>query len=355
MQIAWTMRYLLLLSLAAILAGCNTGGTQALDTARPEKAGTASTPEATAEATEEAAKEEAGAKIIRQPSTVTRKGNYIVALVNNQPITNYDVQRRVSFRKLRRLKPTRDEAIKELVDQEIKLQEAQRLNAKASNAQVDQAFANFARSNKSTPARIARDLDQIGVGAKHFKEFIRAQISWNRAVGNRLQSETRGKSQSEALFEIRKSGSEKPETTEYTLQQIIFVIPNAKRKQLLKTRKAEANAFAQRFPGCDSSIDMAKGLHDVTVKNIGRKLLPELPQEWSKEVQQTEIGKTAGPKETNIGIELLAVCAARVVADDRAAQVVTQSNAYDAIEEKGNAMADELLAELRKSAVIVYK
>ena len=333
MQIAWTMRYLLLLSLAAILAGCNTGGTQALDTARPEKAGTASTPEATAEATEEAAKEEAGAKIIRQPSTVTRKGNYIVALVNNQPITNYDVQRRVSFRKLRRLKPTRDEAIKELVDQEIKLQEAQRLNAKASNAQVD----------------------QIGVGAKHFKEFIRAQISWNRAVGNRLQSETRGKSQSEALFEIRKSGSEKPETTEYTLQQIIFVIPNAKRKQLLKTRKAEANAFAQRFPGCDSSIDMAKGLHDVTVKNIGRKLLPELPQEWSKEVQQTEIGKTAGPKETNIGIELLAVCAARVVADDRAAQVVTQSNAYDAIEEKGNAMADELLAELRKSAVIVYK
>ncbi|MEC9343184.1 MAG: peptidylprolyl isomerase [Pseudomonadota bacterium] len=352
------IRYLLLFSAAAVLTGCNRGATLDAATPVPETVQTRQQNDGTAQtaaAEEEPAQAESGARIIRKPTTVSRKGNYIRVVVNNQPITNYDVERRVKFLGLRRLKATNEAAIEELIDQQIKLEEAAKRQTLASDNQVDEAFARFAQSNRSTPTRIAADLDKIGVGAKHFKEFIRTQISWSRAVGSKLQAETQSTSQGDALFEIRKSGSDKPETTEYTLQQIVFVIPSAKRKELLKSRKSEALAFAQRFTGCDDSFDLAKALRDVTVRDLGRKLLPELPPEWSDEIQKTEIGKATGPKETDLGIELYAVCDARVVADDRTAQVVTQSNAYDSIEDKGNAVADELLAELRKSAVIIYK
>jgi peptidyl-prolyl cis-trans isomerase SurA len=225
----------------------------------------------------------------------------------------------------------------------------------ASNAEVDKAFANFAKSNKATPQRIAADLNQLGVTASHFKDYIQAQMSWNRTVGSKLQSDTRSKSQSDALFEIRKSGSEKPVTTEYTLQQIIFVIPAAKRKELLKTRKAEAIAFAQRFTGCDASFEMAKGLHDVAVKNLGRRLLEEIPPEWADDIKKAEIGKAVGPKESDLGVELLAICNAKSVDDDKAAQIVTQSNTFSSLEEKGDAVSNKLLADLRNSAVIIYK
>lgn len=353
MQSACTIRCLLLISLVAALAGCNTG-TKALDPATPAPQKSA---EKVQEDSEQPSAQEAdgGAKIIREPSTVSRKGNYIVVVVNGQPITSYDIQRRIKFRQLRRLKANSDEATKELIDQEIRLQEAVRRGTRASDGEVDKAFANFAASNKSTPSKIASDLDRLGVGAKHFKEFIRNQISWNRTVGSKLRSETREQSQGDALFKIRKSGSQKPTTTEYTLQQIIFVIPDAKRKELLKSRKVEAIAFAQRFTGCNDSFEMAKGLRDVAVKDLGRMLLPEIPQGWAEDVQKSEVGKAVGPRETDYGIELLAICNAKQVDDDRAAQVVSQSNSFELLEEKGNAVSDELLNELRKSAVIVYK
>jgi peptidyl-prolyl cis-trans isomerase SurA len=336
----------ILFAVLGILAGC-TGSTKAV-----ESAVSMPTPEADQQKAAEAAPE---SNIIHQKPTVTQKGNYIVALVNGEPITNYDVQRRKKFRALRRLKTSTDATIAELVDDKLKLQEASRRGQKASDEQVDQAFANFAKSNHSTPSRIAADLNRIGIGSSHFKDFIRAQISWNRTVGFELQSETRQKAKDKALFELRKSGEAKPKTTEYTLKQIIFVIPADKRKALLKTRKAEAEAFAQRFEGCDKAIDMAKQLRDVTVRDLGRAMLPELPPEWSDEIQKTEIDKTTRPKETDKGVELIAVCNARVVSDDRAAEVVSQSNAFNALEQKGNKAADELLAKLRKSATIVYK
>jgi len=338
----------ILIALVASLAGCNSS-TQALDarTAAPAEQPDAAAAEA---------QEVAAAKVLRKPATVTQKGNYIVALVNGEPITSYDVERRKQFRVLRRLKATQDETVKEMIDERLKMQEAGRRGQVAGDAQVEQAFARFAASNKSTPSKIAADLDRMGVGSSHFKQFIRTQISWSRTVGQRLQNETRQKSQTQAIFELRKSGAAKPETTEYTLKQVIFVVPADKRQaSLMKTRREEALAFAQRFGGCDTAIQMAKGLRDVAVQDLGRMMLPELPANWSEEIQKTAIGKTTGPKETDKGVELIAVCSSRIVADDRAAELVSESNAFDELEQKGDAAADELLAELRKNAIVVYK
>ncbi len=296
-----------------------------------------------------------GAKIIRKEATVAQRGAFIRILVNNEPITNFEVQRRARFRQLRHLSANTEETERELVDEMLKLQEAKSRNVLATDAQVDQAFANFAKGNHATPERMAAQLEQLGVGIEHFKQYIRAQMSWNRAVAGKFQSDTIQNTRTNALFELRKSGAAKPETTEYTLQQIIFVIPQDKRAALMKTRKAEALAFQQRYSGCDTAIDLAKQLRDVAVKDLGRMMLPELPPLWSKDIQATAIGATTAPKETDKGVELIAVCKARVVSDDRAAQVVSQSQAFEKIEQEGNAAADSYLAELRKSAVIVYK
>ena len=61
----------------------------------------------------------------------------------------------------------------------------------------------------------------------------------------------------------------------------LFVVPAAERKAKLNTRKREAENMRSRFNGCDQTHNQAKGLLDVTVRDLGRVLEPELPPDWA--------------------------------------------------------------------------
>jgi peptidyl-prolyl cis-trans isomerase SurA len=348
-----------------MLAACNTP-TEAIQSASQQKvsAATAVPPtdpatggeKAEANASAEASKTgSAPSKVIQQKSTVPQRGTYIRVLVNNQPITNYDIQRRQKFRQLRRLNASQEDTIKELIDDKVKIAAARQAGAYATEAEVEKAFENFAKGNKSTPARISSDLDRIGIGADHFKQYIRVQLSWNRLAGQKLQQDTQRQSQSEAIVELRKTGQEKPETTEYILQQIIFVIPKDKMKSLVKARTDEALAFRERYEGCEKAIELAKQMKDVAVKDLGRKLQPELPPNWIEPLKAIQAGQLTQPQATEKGVEMLGICRATLTSDDRAAQVLNQAQAFDQLEDKGDAAADELLAELRQESTIIYR
>ncbi len=194
-----------------------------------------------------------------------------------------------------------------------------------------------------------------GVTAKHFKEFLRIQISWQQTVGTKLRGNTQEQSQSDALFSIRKSGEAKPETREYKLQQVIFVIPKEKRKALLKQRQAEAKSFSQRFTSCADTLEQIKNLRDVTLKELGRSLEPELPPGWKEDIINTEVGKTTGIKDTDKGVEFIAVCSVRNVSDDRAAEIISKSKEFESLNSKGNEAAIKFLAELRSKSTIIYR
>ena len=71
---------------------------------------------------------DSGAKIIRKEATVAQRGTYIRILVNNEPITNFEVQRRAKFRQLRRLSANTAETERELIDESLKMQEAKARN-----------------------------------------------------------------------------------------------------------------------------------------------------------------------------------------------------------------------------------
>lgn len=347
------------LSLAVVLSGCNTA--EVVDGVTPEMAkrpGRYVNAQGQEIATLEKNVDEdaTGAKIIHESSSVSKKGTGIRALVNGNPITNYDVKRRAAFLRLRRIGGNRTQkATNELIDERIKMAEARRTRNVASDATVNKAFSDFAKRNRMSASQMGRVLGQAGVSSNHFKEFLRAQISWQRTVGRKFQSETRDLSQSDALFSIRKSGGDKPETREYRLQQVIFVVPQDKRKTQLKARRAQARTFAQSFTTCEETVTRAKGLRDVSVKNLGRVLEPELPPNWKEPVIATPEGKVTKTQDTNKGVEFIAVCALRSVSDDKAAQLVTQSQQFDSFDGKGNKVADEYLAELKSKATIVYR
>ena len=106
----------------------------------------------------------------------------IKVIVNRIPITTYDIQRRAAFMKLQRRKGNLNEqAEEELIDQSLRLAEAQRLGIRITDEQVDTSYNHFAKSNKMQIKQLDGIMAQSGVTKAHFKEFIRSQMAWNQA------------------------------------------------------------------------------------------------------------------------------------------------------------------------------
>src|SRR5690349_6532570 len=85
----------------------------------------------------------AGLALMTAPAAASE----IKVVVNKNPITSYDIQRRAAFMKLQRRKGNLNEqAEQEMIDQALLLSEAQRLGIRVTDDQVDTAYNYFAKS-----------------------------------------------------------------------------------------------------------------------------------------------------------------------------------------------------------------
>ena len=271
-------------------------------------------------------------------------------IVNDVPVTSYDIQRRAAFLKLQKRKGNAEE---EMIEQALKASEIKRMRINISNDMVNSAYERFAKGNKLSVKQLDQIMAQTGVTKAHFKEFIRNQMGWGQAMQARGGASSGRLSEQEVVKRMMQNGGQKPSATEYMLQHVIFVVPAAERSAILGKRKREAEALRTRFAGCETTRQFAKGLIDVTVKDLGRYLAPQLPPEWADQVKDTSAGNATTVRETPRGVEFIGVCSSREVSDDQVAQMVFQA------ENAGNSETSDadkkVLAELREKARIVKR
>lgn len=276
----------------------------------------------------------------------------IRAVVNRQAITSGDVAKRTAFLRLQRRSGAGPKmALDELVEESLKRQEIARVGASVSTSDVDAAFARFAGSNKLSTQQLTQILAQAGVTAEHFKSYIAVQMSWPKLINARYGS--RGGMSSQEVVTMMLERKEKPVTTEYFLKQVIFVVP-ASKKGTAGKRKAEAEASRAKFPGCDGAMDFARNYLDVSIRNLGRVMAPELPAEWKPLIEKAQ-GGTTGTRVTERGIEYLAICSQRDVSDDKAAEVVFRAEELGKQQPDDDANSKKYLDELRSKAQILYR
>ncbi len=275
-------------------------------------------------------------------------------IVNDVPVTTGDIQHRAAFLRLQHRK---GDAAQEMIDQTLKLAEARRLGIRISDAQVEEAYQRFASSNKMQLKQLDGIMAQSGVTKEHFKEFIRAQLAWNQALGARYRAEQGGTgvSEQDAVRRMLDNGGNKPTATEYMLQQVIFVVPASERGAILGKRKREAEAMRARFNSCSTTREFAKGLLDVTVRDLPRTLAPQLPSDWADQIKKTKVGAATAVRETERGVEFIGICSAREVSDDKVAQMLFQDEKAGGKDDKSDELNKKYLEELKKKARIVQR
>ena len=272
-------------------------------------------------------------------------------VVNGVPITSFDIQKRAAFLSNLMHRPAKG-AADEMIDQVLHQQEVQRLRITVTEAEVTQTYNNLASSNKMSVQQLGTALASVGTSADHVKDFIRAQIGWNQALSMRARAG--GSNDQDAIRRMMKSGEE-PSTTEYVLQQVIFVVPDRDRAKLLAKRKREAQQVRDRFGSCETSRDQVKGMIDVTVRNLGRVLEPELPPDWAEFVKAAKQGGATKVRETPRGVEFLAVCSTRTARDDKVAQLVFQQQQAKEGKNSAEELSKTYTQELRAKAQIVKR
>lgn len=277
-------------------------------------------------------------------------------IVNGIPVTSYDIARRAAFMKLQGKRGNLTKlANEEMIRQAIVMSEVQRVGIRISDQQVEGSFQNFAKGNKLTGKQLSSILNQSGVTPAHFKDFIRAQMSFGQAAQLRQRRANSGSNNNAKRDAVRAmlQSSDKPTATEYLLQEIIFVVPAKDRNKILSKRKREAEAMRSRYAGCASGKTLAQGLVDVVVRDMGRFVAQELPSTWADDVKKLSEGKATPVKTTSRGAEFVGVCRTRTVSDDRVAELTFQEQELTS---QGDKSANEdYIAELREKARIIKR
>lgn len=280
----------------------------------------------------------------------------IRVLVNDDPITTYDIQNRARMLGLfSGGRQGEKEAMEQLVDERLMLQEAARVGATISDEELDEEFAKRATQANLNAEQFAQAFRQAGVDPQTFKSFLRANMVWGDIVRARVRSSV-DVSETDVAAALAKRGDateeEEQVAYEYMMQQILFVVPAKGGAGLEAQRRNDANAFRGAFQGCEASLAQAAGVAGAVVKPQVRREDNQLSGALKEAIASLEVGGITAPERVEEGFQLVAICAKKPIAGQTQA---TQSTERDLTNERGAMLARRYLRDLRSDAVIDYR
>ncbi len=282
--------------------------------------------------------------------------NNIKVVVNDRAITTMDVQSRARLLQLAMHLapgPAAKAAQDELIDEQLRLQDGERRGIVVSEDAVVAALTTIASRSKLTVPQFEKALGAGGVPIKTFKDRIRAQMVWGRIIRAKIQQDIKAES-ADLIQQMRnrEKNANAVTASDYVLQRVVFAVQRSASPADVNRRKAEADALRGKFRSCSEGLAMAKGLKEVAIINVGRRLASEVPPGLKEELEKTAEGHLTTPQRSELGFEMYAVCNKIEVTGEAAVAAGLDAEALD---KRGEETSKKLTQELRQKANIVYR
>jgi peptidyl-prolyl cis-trans isomerase SurA len=276
----------------------------------------------------------------------------VAVLVNGDPITAYDIEQRGRLMALSsRQQPARQAVIDELIADKLKIQVGKRYGLTVSDSEVDNAFANIARSSGNSAENFAKSLQSQGLNPATLKSKLRSDIAWSQIVRGKFAS--RLQVGEKDIFEaMEKKSDGKDVGHEYLLRPIVFVVPRGSSAGYVEARRKEADALRARFQDCSSGVPFARALRDVAVRDPIRRNSADLSPQLRESLDKIELGRLTPPEVTSSGIEMFAVCERKETASETPGKRQVREEMFS---QRFQKQGDNYLKELRAGAMIEYR
>lgn len=281
-------------------------------------------------------------------------GQGIAALVNDEPISDYDVRQRMRLISVStRQSPSeklRKSVIEQLINERLMLQEAKRLEVSVSKEDIRGALGRMASRNNMSADQFSQALAQIGVDVRTLTDKIEAELSWRESIQRRFGRTIRIQD-ADIDRELDKSnplGGEK--VYEVELQQIVLLITGQGSEASTRARIRDASYVRSNFQSCDTTRTRMAGIKDVVINKIPPRSTASIAEASVKEaVVKGDVGTVTEPRATPQGIEIYALCAKREISGDDAARAGARASILN---QQFSELAQRHLRDLRQDAVI---
>jgi peptidyl-prolyl cis-trans isomerase SurA len=205
-------------------------------------------------------------------------------------ITEYDIDQRAKFDTLVSHTDTpRQKIIDELIEDRLKFLTAHRNGFEPTDKDIDARYGEVAKRMNLSADELTQALARSGIDAATLKAKILTDLSWQYVI--------RGNHQNDLAYV-------------YTLQPILFLVPNGN-TALLEARRKDTDALRARFADCDSGLSDARAQHDVVIREQITKNSIDLPPPLREILNKTGLGHLTPPETTSQGIQMFAVCGVR--------------------------------------------
>ena len=277
----------------------------------------------------------------------------VVAIVNGQPITSYDIDQRVKFVQLTTRKaPARKEVIDTLIEERLKIQEALRYNMDAPAGDIERALSTMSGRAGLNMSQFNQMLTGQGISIETIKQRVRAEIAWGNLVRARFPATLMVEEKDVREFVEKKKEESETVAYDYRLRPILLIVPKGSPQSVVEGRMREAEGLRTRFENCEDGIRLARALRDVAVRDSVRRSSSDLPNNLRDVLNNTPVGKLTKPEVTAQGVEVFALCERKENPTDtpqkRAARQELFASRFDA-------RSKRYLAEIRRQAMIEYK
>jgi peptidyl-prolyl cis-trans isomerase SurA len=279
----------------------------------------------------------------------------IKILVNDSPISDYDIDQRERFLALTtQQQPSpalKKQATDMLIDELLQIQEGRRQSITANEDDVMTILQDMAKKNNLDADGLTTALARTGVNVKTLKDRIRAQIVWQEAVRRKFRRDVQINEADivAAMSESSQEGSGGEAEPALQLKQVRFEISSDADQKTLAEKLTAAEALRGRFSSC---ADLAKGISGASVKTLQDQKPSSLVQPARLLVMNAKVGQMTPPTITTAAVELYAVCGKRSFTGDETARLETQRKLLN--QEMG-LRAERLLRDLRQEAFIEYR
>ncbi|MGN6308925.1 MAG: peptidylprolyl isomerase [Xanthobacteraceae bacterium] len=277
----------------------------------------------------------------------------VAAMVNGEPITNFDIDQRMRLQALSNQKSSRKQVLEELIDEKVKIKEAKKYGVDPTTADIDSSLATMSQRMRMSPEQLTHTLASRGIRPETLRNRIKADMVWSSLVRGRFKdslmvSDKAVRTASGDAADGKNDGN----NFEYQMRPIVLVVPRGSPPATIEMRRKEAEALRSRVQSCDDANTLFRSMRNATIRDTVVKTSADLPQPLRELLDKTPVGHLTAPEVTRQGIEMVALCERKPTSGDTPEQRKIREKLYV---QKYEARSKSYLQDIRKAAMIEYR
>ena len=310
--------------------------------------------------------EASGSASFNRSASGQRQADFIVAVVNSEPVTNNEVRSKLiraeqQLTQQGAVLPPRSElarqVLERLISDKAQLQMAKTLGVRVDESAVDNAALSVAQQNQMSVEELRRRLTADGIAYSQFRSDIRDELLVTRLRQREVDARVSVTDADIDQFLRDQDGTTDSPNMEINLAQILVIVPENSTPQQLAALQAKAAQAAEKARAGGDFAALVNEFSDSPSKaadgQMGMRSAERYPALFIEATQNLRSGGIAGPIRSGAGFHVLKVIEKKQAGMPGVS--ITQTRARHILLRPGpqltEAAAIEKLADIKKRVV----